>query len=316
MTEFTAPQFSPAQQEILSLLGAKPADRPQFDFAIKHQLRATIEHHLDPLASDIPDDTTLWVSKHALTTVHGCEVKWQAEENEPFEYSVPIARGTVAHKAIELSIHAKGDWPPAELVDESMARLTEGTDRLAEWLQGIDEVERAELRAEAVDRVSGFVELWPPLEARWRPRTESRERQEFCGGKVVLSGKVDLTVGIADGDRAGKVIVDLKTGRPQMAHRDDLRFYALLDTLRVGIPPRLLASYYLDAGRPETETVTEELLDSAAARVVDGVRSMIEVRSGGRDPVLRPGPPCHWCIAQSQCEAGLEFVSRDRDDGW
>ncbi len=211
MTEFNPPVFSPAQQEILSLLGAKPADRPQFDFALKHQLRATIEHHLEPLAGDIPDDVTLWVSKHALTTVHGCEVKWQAEENEPFGYSVPVARGTVAHKAIELSIHVKGDWPPAELVDEAMARLTEGTDRLAEWLQGIDDIERAELRGEAVDRVSGFVELWPPLESRWRPCTESRERQEFLGGKVVLSGKVDLTVGMADGDRPAR---SSSTSRP------------------------------------------------------------------------------------------------------
>lgn len=309
-------EYTPAQQEVIELLGSKPAERPRFDFALKHQLRATIEHHLEPLADAIADGDTLWVSKHALSTVHGCEVKWRADDAEPFAYSVPIARGTVAHKAIELAVHVRGDWAPADLVDEALARLGEGTDNLAEWLQGIDEVERAELRSEAVDRVSAFTETWPPLQSRWRPRTESRLRQELCDGRIVLSGKADLTVGVAEGDRAGKVIVDLKTGSFQPAHRDDLRFYALLDTLKVGIPPRLIANYYLDSGRIEPEEVTEAVLDTAAARTVDGVRAMVEVLSGDREPVHRPGPPCRWCVAQHDCGPGQAFLAEDREAGW
>ena len=71
----------------------------------------------------------------------------------------------------------------------------------------------------------------------------------------MLSGKVDLTVGRADGLRAGKVLVDLKTGGFSPSHREDLRFYALVETLRLGVPPRLLATYYLDGGRLQQEAV-------------------------------------------------------------
>jgi hypothetical protein len=311
-----ARDLSPAQNELLELLGARPDDRPRFDAALRHQLRATLEHHLAPLAEAIAEHETIFVSKHGLTGIHGCEVKWLAEAAAPFVYSVPLARGTVAHKAIELGIHLRGEWPPATLVDEALARFEQDSGGLGEWLQGVDEIERAELRAEAVDRVTAFQECWPPLEARWRPVTEARQRQEFCDGKIVLSGKVDLQLGKADGDLAGKVIVDLKTGAYHVAHRDDLRFYALLDTLKIGTPPRLLASYYLDAGKLEPEIVTENLLDAAAARVVDGVRAMVELRAEQRPGQHRPGPPCRWCSERTTCEPGRAYLADDLGDSW
>ena len=54
-------------------------------------------------------------------------------------------------------------------------------------------------------------------------------RAELCGGRVVLSGKADLTLGQPEGTGAGKVIIDLKTGGFAPVHREDLRFYALLE---------------------------------------------------------------------------------------
>jgi hypothetical protein len=310
----TAGALTASQQEIIDLLGAKPADRPRFDFALRHQLRATLEHHLEPVAEQLPDGEKLWIAKHSLTGVHGCEVRFLAEEKQPFEYSIPMARGTVAHRSIELGIHLKGEWAPADLVDEALARTEEETSAIGEWLRGVSEVEKAELRAAAVERVTAFNECWPPLEARWRPVTEARQRQELCDGRIILSGKVDLALGKADGDVAGKVIVDFKTGGFQVAHRDDLRFYALLDTLKIGTPPRLLASYYLDQGKPEVEQVTEDLLDAAAARVVDGARHMIELRTNARTAVHRPGPPCRWCIVRQTCEPGRAYLRADPDD--
>ena len=60
----------------------------------------------------------------------------------------------------------------------------------------------------------------------------------------MLSGKYDLTLGTSEpvgeageGMRAGKVIVDLKTGLRNLTDREDLRFYALIETLLVGVPP-------------------------------------------------------------------------------
>ena len=146
---------------------------------------------------------------------------------------------------------------------------------------------------------------------------ESRLRADLNDDKIVLSGKVDLTVGRPEGLRAGKVLIDLKTGGFAPNHRDDLRFYALIEALRIGVPPRLLATYYLDGGRLQGETVNEALLGSALERVVDGADAAIALKHEGREPQLRAGPPCHWCPRRTDCEVGQRFLEeRDEQDGW
>ena len=43
----------------------------------------------------------LFVSKHQLAQAMGCERRYLAEQEEPFAWSVPLARGTITHKAID-----------------------------------------------------------------------------------------------------------------------------------------------------------------------------------------------------------------------
>lgn len=308
---------NPAQAEVLAALGARPHERPEFDPRLRHELRAQLEERLADVAARVPDGQTLWVSKHLLSTVHGCEGLFLAQEAEEFAWSPTTARGVVSHKAIELSISWRGDPAPGELVDEAIARLIGGNDRIADYLGGLGEGERAELHGEAVERAAKFLECFPPLEARWRPVPESRLRADLCQDKVVLSGKVDLSVGRADGLKAGKVLIDLKTGGFAPAHRDDLRFYALIETLRIGVPPRLLATYYLDGGRLQDELVTEALLASTIERVVDGAASAVALKHDGAEPRLRPGPPCRWCPRQPDCPTGLAWLEEQSErDGW
>jgi len=309
--------LNPAQAEVLAALGARPHERPQFDPRLRDQLRAELTERLTPIADRLPAGESLWVSKHLLTTVHGCEGLFLAREDEEFAWSPASARGVVSHKAIELSVSWRGEATPGTLVDEGIARLVQGGDRIATYLGALGEGERAELRGEAVERVSMFQECFPPLEARWRPVPESRLRSDLCNDRVILSGKVDLTVGRADGLRAGKVLIDLKTGGFAPAHVDDLRFYALIETLRLGVPPRLLASYYLDGGRLHDEPVTEALLRTALERVVHGVEAAVELRHEDRPPVLRPGAPCRWCPRQDDCDVGQRWLTdADDRDGW
>lgn len=306
-------ELNPAQREILDLLGAPIESRPTFDAGLRDELRAELESAVAHLAPDLDPDDAFFVSKHKLSSVHGCEVRMLAEEAAGFEWSVPTARGTVAHKAVELSVHWKGEPTPTELVDESLGRLTNGGDGLADFLQRCSEVDLVELRGEALDRVTKFVESFPPLQARWRPVTESRARVELAEGRLVLSGKVDLSLGQARGTTAGKVLIDLKTGGFAPSHLDDLRFYALLETLRIGVPPRLVASYYLDAGVARTEAITVPMLESTVARIADGVERLVQLAHGTVAPALRPGPSCRWCIQLPDCPAGQEFTS---DGGW
>lgn len=314
MAEASQLELNPAQQRTREVLGSG-GSLPEFPADIGPCLREQLERELAPLVDGLPDHTDLAINKHLLSLVHGCEARMVAEEAAGFVVTVPVARGCVAHKAIELGIHWRGEGRPLELVDEALARLTERDHWLTDWLRTCSEADRAELRSEAGDRVTKFFECFPPLLAAWRPVTESSLVVELLDGRTWLRGKVDLTIGRAQGTGAGKVIIDLKTGGAAPGHRDDLRFYALLETIRIGVPPRLLASYYLDQGVAQPEVVTVGLLEATLARTVDGVRRIVALRSG-QAPVKRPSRSCRWCVIRSECVEGRAFLRSidDRED--
>lgn len=300
--------FSPAQRDVLDVLGAPREAWPVFRPSLRGELRDTLDQELVAVADRLDATNAgarpLWLTKHLLANVLGCEARFLHELDTGFPgWSVPLARGSVVHKAIELSIHVRGDSEPLALVDEAIARLAEADSPLADWLQRLPEIERAELRAAANDHVAKFLEAWPRLQPSWRPVTESTWRAELAGDRVVLIGRADLTLQRPEGNVARKIVVDLKTGGFAPAHLDDLRFYALLETLRLGTPPRLVATYYLDSGRFVYEQVSENTLWSAVARVVGAASRLLELRSGQVEPVYRPGPACRWCPLADGCEA-------------
>src|SRR5262245_31365846 len=94
--------LNPAQQEVIDALGAPPSERPVFDAGLRLELRAELEAGLT-LVVETLDATAgpLTITKHLLAAVHGCEVRFLEEDRAGFEWSVPLARGSVAHKAIE-----------------------------------------------------------------------------------------------------------------------------------------------------------------------------------------------------------------------
>lgn len=314
--------LTPRQRDTLARLGAKPSERPTFETALATGLRTLLEDELAGPASALPDGATLFVNKHALATIHACEARWHAEDQDPsFAVSPPVVRGAVAHKAIELGINRRPGTPlppPADLVDRAMESLERSEQWMSEWLRTCPEEERAEVRGDAVARVTGYDEVWPPLASRWRPATEVKVRTDLAGGRITLSGRVDLSIGRAEGRTAGKVIVDFKTGGPALAHREDLRFYALVETLRLGVPPRAVATSYLESGDLHVEEVTVGVLEAAAARVVDGVERMVAIRHHDHPPTVRPSPRCRWCPARPDCPAGQAYLDdRDAaDDAW
>lgn len=320
MASPAASNLTPVQVRTLADLGAAGADRPTFPAELGRRLRADLEIGLRPVLADLAPDEDLALSKHLLARVHGCEGRMLAEDaaGDDFVVTVPIARGSVAHKAVELGIHWPGEPLPLALVDEALARLTNSDHWLADFLETCSDGDRAELRSTAGDRVAKFFECFPPLQASWRPVTESSQIVDLADGRIRLRGKVDLTLGTARADdegtpRAGKVVIDLKTGAPNPVHRDDLRFYALLDTIRLGVPPRLVASFYLDLGESRTEPITEATLDATVARTVDAARRIVALRAGTVEPAFRPGPPCRWCVARSTCKVGRAWLAEDDD---
>lgn len=303
-------ELNAAQADVLARLGARVEERPHFPADLRARLRDDIEDELLPVLAMLPEGETVAVSKHALATVHSCEARWQAEAARPdFALSPPIVRGSVAHRAIELALNRREPAPATELVDSAIDRLADDDAWMSEWLRTCDEDDRAEVRSAAVAQVAAFQECWPPLKRTWAPVTEQALRAELAGGRILLRGRVDLALGRADGTRAGKVIVDFKTGGFAVHHLDDLRFYALIEALRLGVPPRALATSYLESGRLHVEPVTVALLEATAARTVDGIARMMAVTHGGEDANRTPSGACRWCPALPDCEPGQTHLA-------
>lgn len=230
---------------------------------------------------------------------------------DTFEWTLMNVRGTVMHKAVELSINWRGPVEPADLVDEALARLEDEESRgPSEFIAQLSPGDRAQLRGYAVDLYTKFEESFPPLKSSWRPVTESAARVELFNGAIFLSTRVDLTLG----GPGSKVIIDLKSGRIYSNHREDLRFYALVESLRSGQAPRRLATYSLESARADVEEVTEGVLQAAARRVVDGAAAIYELTRENREPKLNPGPQCRWCPLKENCETGQQFLERGFDD--
>lgn len=303
------PALTPLQSKTLALL-RRSADPIVFDQAFISSLRHDVDEAFAEFRERL-DTTTLFMSKHRVTSVLGCEVQHLLPDD--FSWSPAVAGGQVAHRAIQLGINWRGDPVPADLVDEAISRLCDDDSSLGNWIESLGEGDRADLVGFAVDKVIKFQECFPPLDPRAAPTTESSIRWPL-DGPIVLSGKVDLQIGRPAGAESRKVIIDLKTGWVAPRHREDLRFYALVETLRTGVPPRKIASFYLDAGEPVVEDVTERLLLTASRRLLDAVHAEIELRVEGREPVTRPGTSCKWCPLAADCADGRAYLAGEADD--
>jgi len=305
----TTGELNPMQRSVVDVL-KKPAGWVPLPLSVVDAVRDQIEKSLAPLAEKLTPDHPLFISKGGLTTVHGCETHYIASLDS-FEWTLTNARGTIMHKAVELSINWRGPVEPALLVDEALARLEDEEGRgPGEFIAQLSPGERAQLRSYAVDLFTKFEESFPPLKAAWRPVTESTARVELFGGRISLSTRVDLTLGAP----GSKVIIDLKTGRIYANHREDLRFYALVEALRSGQPPRRLATYSLESARADVEEVSEGVLQAAVRRVVDGANAIYELTREEREPKLNPGAQCRWCPLGATCETGQQFLARDSSD--
>lgn len=300
--------LTPAQARTLEAL--RRSDRSVvFEPALVAELREDATAGLAELAGRLGDDE-LFVTKHGVGGVLDCEAHHLAPDD--FAWSPARARGQVSHKAIQLLVHWRGETTPADLVDEAMARLADEERSIGDYVAGLSRGDEADLRGQAVERVTKFVECFPPLDRRWHPMTEAAA-QYPVSGPIVLRARVDLVIGRPAGHESRKVIIDLKSGRVGHQHREDLRFYALVETLCRDVPPRKLASFSLDSGAAVVEEVTTGLLRSSLRRTLDAVERMVELSAEGREPRRSPGVSCRWCPIAAGCEPGQAYLTDDVD---
>lgn len=303
-------QLTPAQQRTLTLL-RRDTEPLVFDPAFVDQLVATATEAVADLSARLGGER-LWVSKNRLSGMHGCEVRYLAPDD--FEWTPASAAGFVAHKAIELAQYWRGELTPMDAVDEALARLVDLADGRGAYVAGLTDGDWAELRSRAVDRVTKFVQDFPPLPRTAQPVYEAAAKWQ-PPGTIEFTGKADLVVGRPSGRESRLLIVDLKSGSRSYHHRDDLRFYALLQTLRQSVPPRQLVTYYLDYADAESEAVNEGILEAALHRALEGIERHIELTVEGREPVKRPGAACRWCPLRADCAEGRAFLDSEDQDG-
>jgi len=281
-----------------------------FDQAFVADLIAEATQAVAELSSRLGGET-LWVSKSFLSRVHGCEVLHLQPDD--FEWRPASAAGFVAHKAIELALNWRGEAAPAQVVDEALARLADQADARGSFVAGLSDADWAELRSRAVDRTTNFLQDFPPLPLSAQPVLEAAAKWR-PPGTIEMSGKVDLQIGKPFGRESRLLIVDFKSGNRSHHHREDLRFYAVVQTLRQSVPPRKLVTYYLDYAESEVEDVTEGTLQAGLIRALAGIEKHIELKIEGRPPVKRPGFACRWCPLNNECIEGMAFLNRDLAD--
>ena len=304
--------LTPAQRRVQDELLQLGQPRPHFERSLGDDLRAQLESSLAPLAEALTEP--LHVPKNALAQVHACEGNYLAERDWS-GWNAANAEGVVTHRAVQLSISLGDSAPPLMLVDHAVEELMvdEGSE-LGWFLHSAPAATRAELRGRAGNAVATFLECWPPIKSSWYPRTELPVRVDLCGGRIVLRGKIDLVLGRAQGTEARCLFVDLKTGGHYGSHLDDLRFYALVQAIRIGVPPFRVASYYLETAGFHAEDVTETTLAIALHRTEQGVAKMIELRAKQREPEITPCPRCRYCRIKSTCDGARQWDARHQDE--
>ncbi|MCU1361620.1 MAG: hypothetical protein JWN99_2909 [Ilumatobacteraceae bacterium] len=303
-------ELSPTQLRLLDQLRRDPTPLV-FDDGFIDDLLARA-HDAMAHCSERLGGERLVVSKGFLVNALGCETRHLQPDS--FSWSPATAKGFVSHKAIELGAHWPGEPVPEVLVDEAIARLGDDASQRGDFVAGLTDGDRAELRGFAVDRVTRFLQDFPPIPARSQPVYEARTRWS-PPGCIELVGKTDLVIGKPDGRISTRLIVDFKTGWRSVHHRDDLRFYALLETVVRRVPPRRLVTYYLDAAEADVEDISEGVLEAALARLVGGIERHVELVIERRAPKKTTGSSCRWCPALPNCDEGRAHLSGVDDIG-
>jgi PD-(D/E)XK nuclease superfamily protein len=292
----------PQQRTLDQLIGT---DRPVFPADLSQRLRDRIEEAVRGLELGDP----LWLGKERLNDLDRCEgTFWSrlAGEGPPFAHSRATAVGVVQHRAIEVVVGAREALEPHDAASIAATRTANREERFAEYWRDLSAAEQDDLLMEVARRTALFEGSFPPLRDLRRelaPLVELPMKAELLGGSLVVSGKVDLVIGRPDRMqpmRAQRLLIDLKTGGAYPEHAEDNRAYALLHTLRFGVPPYRVASFFLEGGTWQSEDVHEELLFHAADRVIAAARSAAALR-GGREATLNPGRWCAWCYRAPEC---------------
>ncbi len=297
--------------EVLRVLRGDPGRRPAPDGALIAAARAYLEAAAAAWAEAVPEGVVVRVTKEAAAGVRRCELRHLdglgrrlADAGQP---PVPaVVRGRLVDAVFrQVATTARVGGDP--LADAVAACAADGEPVDAD-LAALSEAERDQVRAEVAAATATLVASWPALPAGAGVRTQERVLVALAGGRVVLSGRPDLTIGRPTRRRAGVLVCEAKSGSFRAAHLEDLRFYALLEGLRWGVAPFRGVVWSLGDGRLEALDIEADLLWSETLRVADAVTRLTRL-AAGEAPRPSANPLCPSCPRLDGCSDGVRQVA-------
>jgi hypothetical protein len=301
--------LTPPQRRAYRELLAVEEPRPPADPGLVRDVRRLLEERTADVAAARPRGARgLRLHKTALDALD-CEGRYLDHLDQRFAWSPATVLGTLVHRAIELDQAGRRSADVPALVAQAWRDLADGRRGAGDYLLTLGGVEADALRAEAAARLAEFRECFPLLPAAWTVRLQPRFTVQLHGGAVELLGKPDLVLGRTHPRERRVLLVDLKTGRRSPRHRAEMRFYALLATLKYGTAPFRAATYYLDEADWDAEDVDADTLEAAARGVAQKAAVAARLHWAGRaedDLRLLAGPACRWCTRAPACPARAE----------
>lgn len=290
-----------AQRRVFdNLLGIGSA-RPVAPIGLADELTSIIVEGTSAAVSQW-SESKLWVSKSLVSSMLRCEgsVVASAALDKSSVLSPAIALGVVSHRAIQVS-HTHPHLTPAAAVESALEASMDDA-RFAEFWNTVSPAVQSDLVCQMVSRTVGFLDAFPPLAPNWVPRFE--ESIQARVGNLVLSSRPDLVLGRPRPDmRQSMFICDFKTGSLNDSHELEGMFYALVATLRFGVPPYRSTVFSLASGEWTSPDVTADRLLDTAKMVAETISRYVDIMIDRREPLLQPDRWCSWCPAQESCTA-------------
>ena len=294
------------QQKVVQELLGWETPRPAADTGLGPDLRAALEAATTAAARIVPRGRRLTLAKATLDSLD-CDGRFIDRTETPFAYSPAMVRGQLAHSAITLDMAGRRARPAAEVVSEAWTLFTAAGGAAASYVRGLEGVEADALRNGALQMMLEFRDVFPLLPEKVPVRAEPALAVSLHSGRISMFGRPDFLFGRVERGHRRMLLLDLKTGRRSLErNRAELRFYALLATVKYGVAPFRAATFYLDEASWDAEDISAEALHATARAV--GVRAhraalLTFDRPADGDLRLVPGPACQWCTRAATCPA-------------
>lgn len=291
--------LNPSQRLLFDELLQIGKPRPVASPTLADYLRAKI---IDGTSKSLDKwtENRLFIGKSQLVQALSCEglVVANAAERENNVMHQATAVGIATHKAIQLA-HTHPGKNIIWYVDNALISSREESN-FSEFWEAASIGIQSDVKVQALSKTTGFLDTFPPLDPAWGWRFEESIQAKV--GKLTIGGKVDLTLGRPRSDgRQTILLCDFKTGALKEDHDLEAGFYALISTLRNGVPPFRSTVLSLSSGEWSHADIDESRLLDVADSVILAVEKVVSGLTEERELVLTGGFYCRYCPSNTTC---------------